>query len=152
MSIRHLHNAFTHINHCNVVNLTCSSLSLNTATSCSILVSVSLIFSSCAFASSRIRPFSKFKSNLKLAKVLCTSSLNRAFSLAISFDNRSCDVRVSDDSVESAVRSSERSLAKSTFCVYVAFSWSSRRTMVRVRLRILLISPEASVKNLRQNG
>lgn len=42
-----------------------------------------------------------------------------------------------EDSVESEVRSSERSFAKSTFWVYVAFSWSSRRTIVRVRLRML---------------
>lgn len=59
----------THINHCSVVNLTASSLSLNTAVSCSIRVSVSLSFKSCTLASSLMRPFSKFKSSRTLACV-----------------------------------------------------------------------------------
>ena len=82
----------TPISHCSVENLTASSLSL-----------------SCAF--------SRFKSSLTDACVRCISSRKREFSFASSFVRRSCDARVRLDSVESAVMSSERSLAKSTFCV-----------------------------------
>ena len=127
----------TYINHCNVENLTASSLSRNCAVSCSILVSVSFNFSSCTFASSLIRPFSRFRSSRTDACVRCISSRSLEFNFASSLVSRSWDARVNDDSVESAVMSSDRSFAKSTFCVYVAFSWSSRRTIVRVRFCML---------------
>lgn len=107
----------TPINHCSVPNLTASNLSLSAAVSCSILVSVSLIFKSWLLASSLILPFSKFKSNLTLACVLCTSSRNLEFSFAKSFVNLSWLARVRLDSVLSADSSSERNFAKSTFCV-----------------------------------
>ena len=107
----------THINHCSVENFTPSTLSLNPATSCSILVSVSLIFSSCTFASSLILPFSRFKSSRTLACVRLISSRSREFSFARSLVSRSCEARVRAVSVESAERSSERSFVKSTFWV-----------------------------------
>ena len=103
-----------YINHCSVLNLTPSTLSRNPATSCSILVSVSLIFSSCPLASSLIRPFSRFRSNLTLAWARPTSSRRRDASLAMSLLRRSCEARVTVVSLESAWRSSERSLVKST--------------------------------------
>lgn len=107
----------TYINHCSVENLTASTRSLNPATSCSILVSVSLIRISWPFASSRMRPFSRFRSSRTDACVRPISSRRRELSLARSAEMRSCEERVSCASVESALRSSERSLAKSTFCV-----------------------------------
>jgi hypothetical protein len=106
-----------YISHCRVENLTASTRSLSPATSCSIRVSVSLIRISCPFASSRIRPFSKFKSNRTEACVRPISSRSREFNLARSAAIFSCDARVSWASVESALRSSERSFAKSTFWV-----------------------------------
>ena len=110
-------NRKTHINHCSVLNLTPSTLSLNPATSCSILVSVSLIFNSCPLASSLILPFSRFRSKRTEAWVRPISSRRRALSLERSFVRRSWEARVVSDSRESRERSSERSLAKSTFCV-----------------------------------
>ena len=107
----------THINHCRVLNFTPSTLSLSPATSCSIRVSVSLIFNSCTLASSLIRPFSRFRSNLTLACVRLISSRRREFSLARSLVRRSWEARVRRVSVESEERSSERSLVKSTFWV-----------------------------------
>lgn len=92
----------THINHCSVLNLTPSTLSLNPATSCSILVSVSLIFNSCPLASSLIRPFSRFRSNLTLAWARPTSSRRREASLAMSLLRRSCEASVTVVSFESA--------------------------------------------------
>jgi hypothetical protein len=62
---------------------------LNPAISCSILVSTSLIFSSCRLLSSRIRPFSKFRSNLTPACVRVISSRSRCFSFSISDISRS---------------------------------------------------------------
>ena len=109
--------------------MTASTRSLSPATSCSILVSVSLIRISCPLASSRIRPFSKFKSRRTEACVRPISSRRRELSLARSAETRSWEERVSCASVESALRSSERSLAKSTFCVYVVRSESTRRAI-----------------------
>lgn len=107
----------SYMSHCNVENLTASTRSLNPATSCSILVSVSLIRISWLFASSRIRPFSRFRSSRTEACVRPISSRSRELSLARSAAIFSCDERVNCASVESALSSSERSLAKSTFCV-----------------------------------
>lgn len=106
-----------YISHCSVENFTASTRSRNPATSCSIRVSVSLIRISWPFASSRIRPFSRFKSSRTDACVRPISSRSRELSFARSAAIFSCDPRVSCASVESALRSSERSLAKSTFCV-----------------------------------
>lgn len=114
----------TYMSHCRVENLTASTRSLRPATSCSIRVSVSLIRISCPLASSRMRPFSRFKSRRTEACVRPISSRNREFNLARSAAIFSCDERVSCASVESAFSSSERSLAKSTFCVYVDLSES----------------------------
>jgi len=107
----------TYISHCKVENLTASTRSLNPATSCSILASVSFIRISCVLASSRILPFSKFRSNRTLACVRPISSLNLELNLARSLDNRSWLDRVNCASVLSALDSSLLSLAKSTFCV-----------------------------------
>lgn len=52
----------TYMSHCSVENLTCSNLSRRAAVSCSIRVSTSLSLRSCELASSRIRPFSRFRS------------------------------------------------------------------------------------------
>lgn len=52
----------TYISHCSVENFTASTRSLSPATSCSILVSVSLMRISWPLASSRILPFSRFRS------------------------------------------------------------------------------------------
>lgn len=109
----------SYISHCKVENLTASTRSRKPATSCSIRVSVSLIRISWPLASSRIRPFSRFKSNRTDACVRPISSRSREFSFARSAAIFSCDERVNCASVESAFRSSERSLAKSTFWVYV---------------------------------
>lgn len=54
------------------------------------------------------------------------SSRSRELSLARSAVIFSCCERVAFDSVESELSSSERSLAKSTFCVYVDRSESRR--------------------------
>jgi hypothetical protein len=116
----------THINHCRVENLTASTRSLSPATSCSIRASVSLIRISWPFASSLMRPFSRFRSSLTEACVREISSRNREDSFARSDVSLSCDERVNCDSVESEFSSSERSLAKSTFCVYVLRSASRR--------------------------
>ena len=105
----------THISHCSVENFTASTRSLKPATSCSIRVSVSFIRISWLFASSRIRPFSRFRSRRTDACVRPISSRSRELSLARSAAIFSCDERVSCASVESALSSSERSLAKSTF-------------------------------------
>ena len=126
----------THINHCNVENLTASTRSRRPATSCSILASVSLMRISCVFASSRILPFSRLRSSLTLACVRPISSRILALSLARSPASLSWLDRVSCASVLSALESSLRSLAKSTLCVYVLRSASSLRTMVRVRFCI----------------
>lgn len=109
----------TYMSHCRVENLTASTRSRRPATSCSIRVSVSLIRISCPLASSRILPFSRFRSKRTDACVRPISSRKREFSLARSAAIFSCDERVSCASVESAFSSSDRSLAKSTFCVYV---------------------------------
>jgi hypothetical protein len=114
----------THINHCRVENLTDSTRSLSPATSCSIRASVSLIRISWPFASSLMRPFSRFRSSLTEACVREISSRNREDNFARSDVSLSCDERVSCDSVESEFISSERNLAKSTFCVYVLRSAS----------------------------
>jgi hypothetical protein len=71
-----------------------------------------------------MRPFSRFRSSLTEACVREISSRNREDSFARSDVSLSCDERVSCDSVESEFSSSERSLAKSTFCVYVLRSAS----------------------------
>jgi hypothetical protein len=118
------HEENTHINHWSVENLTASTRSLNPATSCSILASVSLMRISWPFASSLIRPFSRFKSSLTDACVRDISSRNLLDSFARSEPKRSCDDRVNCDSVESEFMSSERNLAKSTFWVYVLRSAS----------------------------
>lgn len=55
----------------------------------------------------------------------------------MSLVSRSCAARVVFDSVLSADSSSDRSFAKSTFCVYVALAASSRSTIVRVRFWML---------------
>ena len=107
------------MSHWRVENLTASTRSRRPATSCSIRVSVSFIRISWLFASSRIRPFSRFRSNRTEACVRPISSRRREFSFARSAAIFSCEERVSCASVESALRSSERSLAKSTFWVYV---------------------------------
>lgn len=112
-------------------NLTASTRSLSPATSCSILVSVSFILISCPFASSLILPFSRLRSNLTEAWVRLISSRSREFSLAKSPAIRSCEERVSCASVESELRSSERSLAKSTFCVYADRSASTQELETR---------------------
>ena len=109
----------TPISHCKVENLTASTRSLNPATSCSMRVSVSLIRISWLLASSRIRPFSRFRSSRTEACVRPISSRSRELSFARSAVIFSCCERVACASVESELRSSERSLAKSTFCVYV---------------------------------
>lgn len=116
----------SYMSHCNVENLTASTRSRKPATSCSIRVSVSLIRISCPLASSRIRPFSRFRSRRTDAWVRPISSRRREFSLARSAEIFSWDERVSCASVESVFRSSERSLAKSTFWVYVDLSESMK--------------------------
>lgn len=114
----------TPISHCNVENLTASTRSRKPATSCSMRVSVSLIRISWLLASSRMRPFSRLRSSRTEACVRPISSRSRELSFARSAAIFSCEERVSWASVESAFRSSERSLAKSTFCVYVDLSES----------------------------
>lgn len=76
------------------------------------------------FASSRIRPFSRFKSRRTEAWVRPISSRSRELSFARSAAIFSWDDLVNCASVESAFSSSERSLAKSTFCVYAERSVS----------------------------
>src|SRR5277367_2237139 len=73
-----------------------------------------------------MRPFSRFRSSLTEACVREISSRNREDNFAKSDVSLSCDERVNCDSVESEFSSSERSLAKSTFCVYVLRSASRR--------------------------
>ena len=87
-------------------------------TSVSILVSVSLIFSSCTLASSRIRPFSRLRSSLIEFCARMISSRKRELSFAISDERRSYSARVAWYSVEWWVWRSERSCEKSTFSTF----------------------------------
>lgn len=116
-SRRSIEEKVPYMSHCNVENFTASTRSLRPATSCSILVSVSFMRISWLFASSRIRPFSRLRSSRTDAWVRPISSRSRELSFARSAPIFSCDERVSWASVESAFNNSERSFAKSTFCV-----------------------------------
>jgi len=109
----------TPISHCNVLNLTASNCVLAWLNSVSILVSVSLIFNSCTLLSSRILPFSRFKSNRTFACVRVISSRKRERNLSISEVNRSYWFVVCKISDFSRVDRSWRSLAKSTFSIRV---------------------------------
>ena len=131
-----------------IMPISCLPISKMEYRTYSIRLSVSLIFSSCTLLSSRIRPFSRFKSSRTLALIFPTSSLNFCLNFSISTVRRSCSFFVDVKSFLSSVWSSLLSCAKSTFCWYVVYwsalfasgvtlSCSSLVTIVRVRPMIL---------------
>lgn len=119
-------------------NLTVSSWVLMFEISVSILVSVSRIFNSWTLDSSRIRPFSRLRSSRTFAWVFAISSFNLCLSFSRSEVIRSWSDLTRLWSFFSSVCNSDRNFAKSTFCVYVVFSWSSLETSVRLRPSTLI--------------
>lgn len=104
--------------YCNVVALDAWIFVFKFAISCSILVSTSLILSSCRLLSSRIRPFSRLRSKRTPAWVRVISSLSRRLSLSTSTTRRSFSVLIIDKSFLAINWSSDLDCAKSTCWVY----------------------------------
>ena len=129
---------------CSTLNLALWMLVRTPAISDSIRVSISLILSACTDDSSRIRPFSRFKSSRTPAVVRVISSRRRCLSFSTSAISLSFSDFIRTKSLRSRSWISDLSLAKSTFWVYVSRSASSRRTRPRDKLSMLSLMTSMS--------